>query len=824
MDEQAKAKLERLKAIRAGHRGVVTKAIKECDEILGTTPISEENVSRLEILDQQLRSKLSTLKDLGQEFLAICDVKDIEQAIMESEEIEFKLIDKTKRIEATLSSRQPQNTNEASTTATSDVPQENTIATNAQEIPSSTPNGNVSARLPKLILPNFKGETTKWQSFWDSFKSAVHENTTLSPVEKFNYLISLLEGTASRTIQGLTLTEANYHSAIELLKERFGQPQQIISAHMDELLKIQGCNDSDRFTSLRYVYDKITVHVRGLASLGVDSEQYGSLLIPIVMAKLPSELRLRIARVAKGSVWKIDELLDVIRQEVEAKEISERVRATDQKPSTYHRNRPSTASALFSKAELNDKGSSLIKCVYCEAPHYSASCAKVTDTKLRRNILFESKRCFKCLKPGHQVKNCRKPNGCRSCGGHHHQSICSNASLGSKRETNDEESNKQERDIEEKPATRTTCAKTKENVLLQTATATALNEDGSKSTTVRILFDTGSQRSYITDNLKTRLGLKPTKTETLQLNTFGEKGYRKQRCDVAAVRLKTNARELLEISALSYPVICSPLPGKVNVKEYSHLHGLRLADSSIENQPIDVLIGSDYYWEFIEGETIRGHAGPTAVNSKFGWLLSGPVKKTTNCTSSKVVSNLVVSGFNAVPHDIVPENDEMLNYTLKRFWETEAIGIKESTTDINPSITPECTKPKISHNGRYYEASLPWKDDCMPTSNNYGLCVSRLRYLYYNLKKKPALLKEYDGIIREQCKAGIIERVPNEVSKEPEVKGVHFSPHHAVVRTSRETTKVRVVYDGSAKSTKDDRSLNDCLHMAQTIFHLYLIR
>ena len=581
---------------------------------------------------------------------------------------------------------------------------------------------------------------------------------------------------------------------------------------MDELLKIQGCNDSDRFTSLRYVYDKMTVHVRGLASLGVDSEQYGSLLIPIVMAKLPSELRLRIARVAKGSVWKIDELLDVIRQEVEAKEISERVMATDQKPSTYHRNRPSTASALFSKAEPNDKGSSVIKCVYCEAPHYSASCAKVTDTKLRRNILFESKRCFKCLKPGHQVKDCRKPNGCRSCGGHHHQSICSNASIGSKRETNAEESNKQERDNEEKPATRTTCAKTKENVLLQTATATALNEDGSKSTTVRILFDTGSQRSYITDNLKTRLGLKTTKTKTLQLNTFGEKGYRKQRCNVAAVRLKTNARELLEISALSYPVICSPLPGKVNVKEYSHLHGLQLADSSIENQPIDVLIGSDYHWEFIEGETVRGHAGPTAINSKFGWLLSGPVRKTTNCTSSKVVSNLVVSGFNAVPHDIVPKNDEMLNYTLKQFWETEAIGIKESTIDINPSITPEFTKPKISHNGRYYEASLPWKDDCMPTSNNYGLCVSRLRYLYYNLKKKPALLKEYDGIIQEQCKAGIIERVPNEVSKETVVKGVHFSPHHAVVRTSRETTKVRVVYDGSAKSTKDDRSLNDCLH------------
>ena len=99
---------------------------------------------------------------------------------------------------------------------------------------------------------------------------------------------------------------------------------------------------------------------------------------------------------------------------------------------------------------------------------------------------------------------------------------------------------------------------------------------------------------------------------------MGKRATENKDVTAAAVRLKTNARELLEISALSYPVICSPLPGKVNVKEYSHLHGLQLADSSIENQPIDVLIGSDYYWEFIEGETIRGHAGPTAINSKFG--------------------------------------------------------------------------------------------------------------------------------------------------------------------------------------------------------------
>ena len=178
---------------------------------------------------------------------------------------------------------------------------------------------------------------------------------TLSAIERFNYLISLLEGAAYRAVQGLAITEDNYNSAIELLHERFGKPQQIISAHMDELLKIQGCNDSDQHSSLRYVYDKITVHIRGLASLGVDSAQYGSLLIPIVMAKVLSELRLRIARVTKESVWKIDELLEVIRQEVEARGFSERVKVSDQRPPTIQRNKSSTASSLLLKSETDSE-------------------------------------------------------------------------------------------------------------------------------------------------------------------------------------------------------------------------------------------------------------------------------------------------------------------------------------------------------------------------------------------------------------------------------------------------------------------------------------
>ena len=148
----------------------------------------------------------------------------------------------------------------------------------------------------------------KFRTFWDSFNSAVNQNSALLAVDKFNYLQGLLEGQAATAIQGLTLSEANYSTALDILKERFGKTQPVIYAHMDQLLKIPTCA-GDKASQIRAVYDKISVHVRGLEALGIRAEQYGSFLIPIIMSKLPSEIRQQVARVSTQEVWNIEELL-----------------------------------------------------------------------------------------------------------------------------------------------------------------------------------------------------------------------------------------------------------------------------------------------------------------------------------------------------------------------------------------------------------------------------------------------------------------------------------------------------------------------------------
>ena len=152
----------------------------------------------------------------------------------------------------------------------------------------------------------------------------------------------------------------------------------------------------------------------------------------------------------------------------------------------------------------------------------------------------------------------------------------------------------QSTEVSQLPQSTTTASSgSKGTVLLQTASAIARNEDSTKSTRVKILFDNGSQRSYVTDNLKSRLGLKSTKKEMLHLNTFGEEAFRKQKCDVLTLFLEDVNEETSRVCVLSFPTICSPLPSLVHANNYRHLHGLKVADNSDSEDLIDVLIGSE---------------------------------------------------------------------------------------------------------------------------------------------------------------------------------------------------------------------------------------
>ena len=153
---------------------------------------------------------------------------------------------------------------------------------------TDTPHQNIS-RLPKLNLPYFSGDPLVWQTFWDSFEAAIHSNPSLTGVQKFNYLRAQLQGDAARVIAGFPLTNSNYEHSVVLLRQRFGQSYKLVNAHMQALLNLP--NPSNNHSSLQTFYDTIENHMRGLASLGKSPDTYGSLLTPIILTKLPNEIK-----------------------------------------------------------------------------------------------------------------------------------------------------------------------------------------------------------------------------------------------------------------------------------------------------------------------------------------------------------------------------------------------------------------------------------------------------------------------------------------------------------------------------------------------------
>ena len=107
-------------------------------------------------------------------------------------------------------------------------------------------------------------------------------------------------------------------------------------------------------------------------------------------------------------------------------------------------------------------------------------------------------------------------------------------------------------------------------------------------------MDVGSQRSYLSNALKTRLKLKPLRQEHLTLNTFGNEQFNKRKCDLISVRLQVKHGEEIEIPALNFPAICSLLQVPVELDRYPYLQDLDLANASTSEQSsdVDMLIGS----------------------------------------------------------------------------------------------------------------------------------------------------------------------------------------------------------------------------------------
>jgi len=188
------------------------------------------------------------------------------------------------------------------------------------------------------------------------------------------------------------------------------------------------------------------------------------------------------------------------------------------------------------------------------------------------------------------------------------------------------------------------------------------------------------------------------------------------------------------------------------------------------------------------------------ISSKFGYMLSGPM-----LTSNESESVETGSHINCCVHVMkvscsvddkfsVEEGLDPLDDKIERFWNLDSVGIlseEKSVFDNNMD--------KIEFVDGRYQVELPFKESHPILEDNYKTCLKRLHNLMSSkLQKDGDLLQKYDDVIKKQIQNGIVELVDD--NEEVERGSVTYMPHRPVIKEDKTTTKVRIVYDCSAKA------------------------
>ena len=313
--------LTKKKRVRAGHKRSATRMINQVDESLGADLPDRD---RLTLLRTTLNEKQEIIKALNAEIMELLEgeeelAEEIDQADAYQEELLTALMKADRFLKPPTTTGITYHTDATPVALGTSSPVKHMGTSRPVDSPPSETRSN-RIKLPKLQLHPFGGELTKWTAFWESFESAIHNNSELSDVEKFNYLNSLLERSAREAVAGLALTSANYQRAIETLKKRFGCKQLIVNRHMDALLQTEAAVSSHNAKTLRKLVDHVNTHLHSLQSLGVTQDSYSSLLCPVLVSKLPPDLQLIVSRKASETDWELTSLMQAIEEEVSARE------------------------------------------------------------------------------------------------------------------------------------------------------------------------------------------------------------------------------------------------------------------------------------------------------------------------------------------------------------------------------------------------------------------------------------------------------------------------------------------------------------------------
>ncbi|XP_073821396.1 uncharacterized protein [Musca autumnalis] len=314
----------------------------------------------------------------------------------------------------------------------------------------------------------------------------------------------------------------------------------------------------------------------------------------------------------------------------------------------------------------------------------------------------------------------------------------------------------------------------------------------------RALLDSGSQVNFITERLVKRLGISMQKS-TININGIGATNTRtNHRVNVALKSRINNYSNRLEAFVL--PRILSPQPSQfINIEDWSLPKNLTLADPAF-NRPdkIDILLGAEHYHELLSiGQIKLAKDLPTMQNTVFGWIISGKIQEEEprNFTCGICTMN------------------ESLDASIARLWELEEIKTTNKPMSIEErQCENHFEQHTIKDNKNRFVVRIPFHQNPDALGDSHGIAINRFFSLERRLQKDPELKEQYVKFMEEYENLGHMTKISADAIRSPH----YFIPHHCVQRPESTTTKLRVVFDASAK-TSSSHSLNDLMYTGPTV-------
>ncbi|XP_044314736.1 uncharacterized protein LOC123037552 [Drosophila rhopaloa] len=619
-------------------------------------------------------------------------------------------------------------------------------------------------RVPPIDCEIFSGDYVHWPTFRDLFSAIYVENPRLSGVEKLFHLNSKTSGEAKSIVALSPLTNEGFASAWGNLQTRFENKRLLVNSQLKILFSLptvsQECGNS-----LKHLESTVQGCLTALKIAKVDITNWDCLLVFLCSSKLP-KLTLALWEQSLLNPSEIpgwEEFKTFLQGRHRTLEAIEEFKPTltTQSRAPRPEGGPRIIHNFENRVTVNPQS-----CKLCPRENHPIRlCPQFLNMSVavREQCIKQQKLCLNCFARTHMLRDCTSTHNCYTCKGRHNTLL----HRGGPPQLQSASEPDLQPEIQSTPSNvQTYLAVNTQGVLLSTALIEICHLGIRYS--ARALIDSGSEATFISERL---FNLIKFPYESIQAQVSGVNqtvaAQPRKRCQF---HIGSPIKPQIQIEASAYvlPHLAGNLPS-YTIPEGSlrDLPPIQLADPNFyQSSQIDVLIGADILPSIILGGFHSNVCGTLlGQETIFGWILCGPIAKNPTNRISSFSARLSVT-------------ESQLDGILTKFWEVEDVPVK------------------------------PGKESSSVCENNFQQTTTRDKEgrNEVRLSKNALLRKQYNSVIQEYLDLGHMHLVsPNDDSSN------FYLPHHAVFKPDSTTTKVRVVFNASNKSS-NGYSLNDILH------------